>query len=460
MRLMMDLVVNHTSDEHRWFVESRSSRDNPYRDYYIWHPGKDGREPNDWASFFSGSAWKKDEITGEYYLHLFAEKQPDLNWDNPAVRREVHDIMRFWLDKGVDGFRMDVIPFISKDQAFPDYPERHRTRPQYAHADGPRLHDYLREMNREVLRHYDVTTVGEAFGVTLEQTPLLVDERRGELDMILHFDAVRVDRGEGWRWKPWALPDLKAIYARHHRALDVHCWHTVFLSNHDNPRPVSHFGDDEEPYRVPSAKLLATMLLTLKGAPFVYQGDELGMTNHPFTDIGQFDDIEVRNAWRAEVLTGRVSAAEFMANMLKVSRDHARTPMQWDDGPNAGFTTSRPWFAVNPNADRINAKQALADPASVYHHYARLIALRRDALSLVYGDYEDLDPDHPTVFAYTRTLASEAHLIVLNFSREVVPYRLPDGLEAGRLLLSNLDGAESSGTTVTLRPWEARIYRS
>jgi oligo-1,6-glucosidase len=458
MRLIVDLVANHTSDEHRWFVESRRSKDSPYRDYYIWHPGKGGREPNDWQSFFSGSAWTKDEGTGEYYLHLFAEKQPDLNWDNPAVRREIYDIMRFWLDKGVDGFRMDVIPFISKDQTFPDYPEHHRTRPQYVHADGPKLHEYLQEMNREVLSHYDVMTVGEAFGVTLEQTPLLVDERRGELNMIFHFDAVRIDRAEGWRWRPWTLPELKAIYARHDQALDVHAWATVFLSNHDNPRLVSHFGDDEEPYRVPSAKLLATMLLTLKGTPFIYQGDELGMTNYPFTDIGQFDDIEVKNAWRADVLTGRASADEFMANMRKISRDHSRTPMLWDEGPNGGFTTGKPWLAVNPNAGSINARLALADPGSIYHYYARLTALRRAALPLIYGDYKDLDPDHPTVFAFTRALGSEAYLILLNFSREAAPYRLPDGMEAGRLVLSNLDGGES-GAALTLRPWEARLYQ-
>jgi oligo-1,6-glucosidase len=277
--------------------------------------------------------------------------------------------------------------------------------------------------------------------------------------MIFHFDAVRIDRAEGWRWKPWTLPDLKAIYAAHDQALDIHCWSTVFLSNHDNPRLVSHFGDDEEPHRVPSAKLLATMLLTLKGTPFIYQGDELGMTNYPFTDIGQFDDIEVKNAWRADVLTGRASADEFLANMLKISRDHSRTPMQWGEGPNGGFTTGEPWLAVNPNADRINARQALADPGSIYHYYASLIALRRAALPLVYGDYKDLDPDHPTLFAYTRALGSEACLIVLNFSRDVAPYRLPDGIEAGRLLLGNLDDSGDSGAVLTLRPWEARVYQ-
>lgn len=460
MRLVIDLVVNHSSDEHHWFVESRKSEDNPYRDYYIWHPGRDGREPNDWRSFFSGSAWKKDAATGEYYLHLFAEKQPDLNWENPALRQEVYDVMRYWLDKGVDGFRMDVIAFISKDRSFADYPERHRARPEYFHAEGPRLHEFLQEMGREVLSHYDVMTVGEAFGVTFEQASLLVDERRGELDMLIHFDAVRIDRGEGWRWRPWTLPEFKAVFSRQDALMDIHTWRSICLSNHDNPRLVSHFGDPEEPYRVPSAKLLATLLLTLKGTPLLYQGDEIGMTNYPFADISDFDDIEAKNAWRADVEGGHVGAEEFLAHMLKTSRDHARTPMQWDDGANGGFTTGTPWFPVNPNADRINAKQAIADPDSIHHHYARLIALRKSALPLVYGDYRDLDPEHPRLFVYTRAIGPDAYLIVLNFSRDEVTYRPPADVEVGELLMGTLDGAKPGGAVMTLRAWEGRVYRA
>lgn len=459
MRLILDLVVNHSSDEHRWFVASRSAKDNRCRDYYIWHPGREGgREPNDWRSFFSGSAWTKDELTGEYFLHLFAEQQPDLNWDNPKLRCEVYDLMRFWLDKGVDGFRMDVIAFISKDRSFPDYPEQDRARPEYFHTRGPKLHRYLQEMNREVLSQYDVMTVGEAFGVTLEQASLLVDERRGELDMLIHFDAVRLDRGAGWRWRPWTLPELKAVFSRVDAAMDEHAWRSVCLSNHDNPRLVSHFGDAEEPYRMPSAKLLATMLLTLKGTPFIYQGDEIGMTNYPFAEIGDFDDIEVQNAWRAEVAAGRVSADEFMAHMLKTSRDHARTPMQWNDGINAGFTAGEPWFAVNPNADRINARQAYADPGSIYHHYARLVALRKSAPPLVYGDYTDLEPEHPSLFVYTRAIGSDAYLIVLNFSREEATYRLPVHAEDRNLLVSNHNEADDGATTIRLHAWGARVY--
>ena len=324
MKLVLDLVVNHSSDEHAWFVESRKSKDNPYRDYYIWRPAKDGHEPNNWVSFFSGPAWKLDPATNEYYLHLFAEKQPDLNWDNPKLRREVYDLMKFWLDKGVDGFRMDVIPFISKREGLPDLPPEYMTRPQYFYAMGPHLHEYLQEMNREVLSQYDVMTVGEAFGVTLAQTPTLVDERRNELNMIFNFDVVRLDR-DGRLWRNWTLPEMKAIYTTQNKALDVHSWNTVFLSNHDNPRVVSAFGDDSPAFRVPSAKLLATMLLTLKGTPFIYQGDELGMTNYPFTSIEQFDDIEVKNGWKADVLTGKVKADDYIANLRKTSRDNSRT---------------------------------------------------------------------------------------------------------------------------------------
>jgi oligo-1,6-glucosidase len=316
-------------------------------------------------------------------------------------------------------------------------------------------------MNREVLSKYDVMTVGEAFGVTLEQTPLLVDERRNELNMIFHFDVVRLDRGEAWRWKPWTLPDLKAIYSRFDKGLDAHSWHTVFLSNHDNPRAVSHFGDDSPEYRVPAAKLLATMLLTLKGTPFIYQGDELGMTNYPFRRIEEFDDIEARNAWEAEVLTVQVSPDEFIAHMLKTSRDHSRTPMQWNDSQNAGFTSAaKPWLAVNPNYKELNAKRALADPDSIYHYFRRIIDLRKSAPALIYGDYRDLDPANPVIFSYTRTLGTDQHLIVLNFSKDNVTYSLPEGARAGELMLSNLETREENVSLVNLKGWEARVYRA
>ncbi len=464
MKLVLDLVVNHSSDEHRWFVESRKSKDNPFRDYYIWKPGKmdaAGNEgpPNNWTSFFSGSAWKKDDATGEYYLHYFAEKQPDLNWENPKLRAEVYDLMKFWLDKGVDGFRMDVIPFISKDQSFGDLTAHQLAHPEFTYAMGPRLHAYLQEMNAQVLSKYDGMTVGEAFGVTLEQTPTLVDERRKELNMVFNFAAVRLDQDNGLA-RQWTLPELKAIYAEQDKALDVHSWNTIFLSNHDNPRPVSSFGDDSAAYRVASAKLLATLLFTMKGTPFVYQGDELGMTNYPFRTIDDFNDIAVKNAWRDVVVPGKVSAESFLANMRKTSRDNARTPMQWDATAQAGFTTgSKPWLAVNPNYAEINAKAELADPNSVYHYYHRLISMRAKTPALVYGDFVDLDPGNPKVFAYTRTLGKESYLVVLNFSGESVEFGLPAGKAVGRLLTGNLSDAPAEKSTLHLRPWEARIYQ-
>ena len=459
MKLILDLVVNHTSDEHAWFAESRKSKENPYRDYYIWRPGKDGREPNNWISFFSGSAWTLDPATNEYYLHLFATKQPDLNWDNPKVRREVYGLMKFWLDKGVDGFRMDVIPFISKRPGLPDLPPEYMTRPQYFYAMGPQLHQYLREMNREVLSKYDAMTVGEAFGVTLEQTRSLVDERRHELDMIFNFDVVRLNR-DGEQWRDWTLPEMKAIYTTDDKTLDVHSWNTVFVSNHDNPRAVSAFGDDSPAFRIPSAKLLATMLLTLKGTPFIYQGDELGMTNYPFTRIEEFDDIQVKNGWKADVLTGKMKSDPYLANLRKTSRDNSRTPMQWDDSSNAGFTTAAtPWLRVNPNYEEINAARELADPSSIYNYFRKMVEFRKKTPALVYGAYEDLDPRNAHIFAYTRTLGGEKYLVLLNFSKDNISYTLPGGLTAGELQISNLASREAKTQVLNLKPWEARVYR-
>ena len=458
MRLVLDLVVNHSSDEHRWFVESRKSKDNPYRDYYIWRPARNGGPPNNYTSFFSGSAWQLDPATNEYYLHLFAVKQPDLNWDNPKVRHEVYDLMKFWLDKGVDGFRMDVIPFISKQPGLPDIPPQYRERPEYFYTQGPHLHEYLQEMNREVLSKYDVMTVGEAFGVTLEQTPTLVDDRRHELNMIFNFDAVRLAHPVA-PWVGWTLPKLKAIYAEEDAKLDVHSWNTIFLSNHDNPRVVSTYGDDAPEWRLTSAKLLATMILTLKGTPFIYQGDELAMTNYPFTKLEDFDDIEVKNAWKARVESGQVSAANFLANARKVSRDNARTPMQWENSPNGGFTsTSKPWLAVNPNYKDINAKQEESDPDSVYHYFQHMLAFRKTTKAFAYGSYKDLDPENPKIFAYTRTLGSERYLVVLNFSRDAISYSIPDGLHAGKLLMSNVGTREEQTGKLSLKGWEARVY--
>ena len=465
MRLIIDLVVNHTSDEHHWFVESRSSKDNPYRDYYIWRPGKPNPDsptgfdpPNNYPSFFSGSAWQFDPTTKEYYLHYFAVKQPDLNWDNPKVRTEVFDLMKFWLDKGVDGFRMDVIPLISKRAGLPDLTPDELQHAHLVYANGPHMNEYLQQMNREVLSKYDVMTVGEALGISLQQTPMLVDDRRHELDMIFNFDAVRVNR-DGRQWKDWALPQLKAIYAAHARELDTHSWDTVFLANHDNPRLVSSFGDDSPAFRVPSAKVLATMLLTLRGTVFLYQGDELGMTNYPFRTMADFDDIEAKNGYKADVLTGHTSEEAYLANLRHMSRDNARTPMQWDATSQAGFTTGpRSWLAVNPNYTQINAASEIKDRDSIYSYTARLIALRSKTHALVYGDYKDLDPENPKIYAYTRTLGADRYLVVLNFGKDPIAYTIPGDVKPKHLLMTNQGSTEINISTLNLKPWEARIY--
>jgi oligo-1,6-glucosidase len=443
MKLIIDLVVNHSSDEHAWFAESRKGPDNPYRDYYIWRPGHGDQPPNNWASIFLGPAWTREG--DDWYLHLFASKQPDLNWENPAVRHEVHDLMRFWLDKGVDGFRMDVIPFISKDQEFKDLLENQRTKPQFAYTTGPKLHEYLQEMRREALAPYDTMTVGEAFGVTLDQTPLLIDERRGELDMIFQFDTVEVDRGTDGRWKPWALPELKRIFTRHEAALDKHCWPTVFFSNHDNPRVVSRYGDDRPEWRIKSAQVMAALLLTMKGTPFMYQGDEIGMTNFPFAAPEQFDDLWTKAAWREEVESGRTTPEAFLFNQNKVSRDHARTPMQWSDAANGGFTSATPWLAVNPNYSQVNAQTS----GELYDVFARLIALRHAERALVYGDFHDRMPDHPHLFVYERTIVGKGFVVALNFSAEEQACEL-----CGDIVFSNY-GSQAG----LLRGWEARMCR-
>lgn len=468
MRLIIDLVVNHTSDEHKWFVESRSSKTNPYRDFYIWRPGHtaaDGTRtpPNNYPSYFSGSAWTLDPKTNEYYLHYFATKQPDLNWENPKVREEVFSLMRFWLDKGVSGFRMDVIPLVSKPTGMPDLTAEQLQTPPNAYANGPHLAEYLQQMNREVLSHYDDMSVGEATGTTLAQTNALVDDRRHELNMIFNFDAIKLGRSDFGpsQLGAWSLPELKAIYDAHATVLTKHDWDTVFLSNHDNPRIVSTFGDDSAAMRVPSAKLFETMILTLRGTPYMYEGDELGMTNYPFKKLEDYDDIAIKNAYKALVETGKVSAEKFFSTQAKVTRDNARTPMQWDSSPQGGFTTgSHPWLAVNPNYKQINAAAEEKDPASVLNYVRALLKLRSQTKAFTYGDYQDLDPNDAHVYAYTRTLGTEKYLMVENFSSSPVTYTLPGGLKAAKLLLSDYPGSHQAGTgTLALAPWESRIYK-
>ncbi|MGJ3265476.1 MAG: alpha-glucosidase [Salinarimonas sp.] len=464
MRLIVDMVVNHSSDEHAWFVESRASKESDKRDWYVWHPGRDGgaAPPNDWRSFFGGSAWARDAATGEWYMHLFHEKQPDLNWESEPARAAIYDAMRFWLDKGVDGFRLDVIAFVSKDHAFPDYPPEHRDAPENYHANGPRLFEHLSAMRREAYRGADKVALGEAFGVTLPEAARLVAEGSGPLDMLIHFDAVRIDRAGMWRWKPVSLAAFKRVFSDMERLLGRTAWRAVTLSNHDNPRLVSHFGDDGPHWRVRSACLLATLTLTLKGTPIVYQGDEIGMTNHPFARIEDYDDVEAKGSWRDWVETGKVDAQEFLDNLWRTSRDHARTAMQWDDGPNAGFTTGTPWFHVAPNYREINAAAARADDASVYHAYRRLIALRRERPELVYGDYADHLPDDARLFVYERRIGAAACLVALNMSGEPASFAPPQGFPGAALRLVDGGPPEDAGAwlagDVTLGPWESRIW--
>ena len=472
MKLVMDLVVNHTSDEHPWFVESRSSTDNPKRDWYWWRPprggmgaGDPGAEPNNWGSIFSGSAWELDDNTGEYYLHLFSRKQPDLNWENPEVRQAVYSMMRWWLNRGIDGFRMDVINFISKDTALPD--GRVRDGGLYGDGmphfvDGPRIHEFLQEMHREVFAGREgLVTVGEMPGVTVEEAKLYTDPARREVDMVFQFEHVQVDHGETrWDVRPLRLRDLKAVLGRWQAGLADVGWNSLYWNNHDQPRVVSRFGDDGE-HRVRSAKMLGTVLHLHRGTPYVYQGEELGMTNAPFDSIGDFRDIQSLNHYAEAVGTG--SDPETVLNALRVSgRDNARTPMQWDNTENAGFTTGTPWISVNPNHEEINARAALADDDSVFHHYRRLIELRRTEPAVAHGDFHMLLADHDQVYAFTRRHGTTELLLLANFSGEPVTIEVPDAdrWQAAELVLANypIDTAENL-RELTLRPFEACVYR-
>jgi len=468
IRLVMDLVVNHTSDEHRWFVEARKSKDNPYRDYYIWRPGKDGREPNNWASFFGGSAWQYDETTGEYYLHLFSRKQPDLNWENPKVRAEVFAMMDWWLKKGVDGFRMDVINLISKVPGLPDAPvvtaDRYQFGGQYF-MHGPRLLEFLGEMKREVLSRYDLLTVGETPLTTTRQAAEITNEETGVLSMLFQFEHMDLDADlspaavSGVR--AWRLADLKRIMTRWQKDLEGRGWNSLYLSNHDQPRSVSRFGDDGR-YRVESAKMLGTFLHMQQGTPYVYQGEEIGMTNVAFESIDDYRDLATRHLYREAVEEKGIDPAVALAAVHARSRDNARTPMQWDDGPEAGFTTGTPWIKVNPNYRTINVRQALADPNSILHYYRELIRLRKENPVMVYGSYDLILDDHPEIYAFTRTLEDDRLLVMLNFGQGTPVFELPGHITfAGKeLLISNypVDATEDIHR-LALRPFEARVYR-
>ena len=471
IRIVMDLVVNHTSDEHPWFVESRSSKDSAKRDWYWWRPpregmdaGAPGAEPTNWQSFFSGPAWELDEATGEYYLHLFSRKQPDLNWENPEVREAVYAMMRWWLDRGVDGFRMDVINMISKDLPLRDG----RVLDHGPYADGspfyicgPRIHEFLQEMHREVFagRPEKLLTVGEMPAVTVDEAVLFTDPARREVDMVFQFEHVGLDHGEHkWDRRPLELAELKASLGRWQAGLAEVGWNSLYWNNHDQPRAVSRFGDDGR-YRVESAKLLATVLHLHRGTPYVYQGEELGMTNVPFEGAQSFLDIESVNYYRAAVGLGR-SPEEVLEALREGSRDNARSPVQWDASPHAGFTTGEPWFPVNPNHVEINADAELADPDSVFHHYRRLIELRHSDPVVADGDFHMLLPEHPAIYAFTRSLDTQTVLVVANFSSDDQRVEGLPGEEdwgTAELVLGNYPGPGVG--LPPLRPWEARVYR-
>lgn len=463
MHLMIDIVINHTSDQNAWFVASKSSRDNPYRDYYFWRDGKDDQAPNNYLSFFGGSAWQFEPETGQYYLHYFAKQQPDLNWDNPRVREDLYAMLRFWLDKGVSGLRFDTIATISKIPSFPDLTPQQLQNFAEAYTHGPNLHRYIHEMNREVFSHYDVATAGELFGIPLSQVPLFVDRRREELDMAFTFDLIRVDRctNERWRRKDWTLSEFRHIIDQLDDIAGNYGWNAIFLANHDNPRAVSKFGDDSPQWRAPSAKALGTLLLTQRATPFIYQGQELGMTNYPFKKLSDFDDIEVKGQWRDYVETGKVSADEFLNNVKLTSRDNSRTPFQWDDSPNAGFTSGIPWMKVNPNYTEINAASELNDPNSIYHYYAKLIKIRHATPALIYGAYHDLDPENNDVYAYTRILGTEKYLVVINFKEIPIRYTLPDSLSIDSVITESnaRDPVTKNAAALNLQPWQAGIYK-
>ena len=464
IKIMMDLVVNHTSDEHAWFVESKKSVDNPYRDFYIWRKGKeDGSEPNNWGSCFSGSAWKYDPQTDMYFLHLFSKKQPDLNWDNPDVREHVFDMMNWWCEKGIDGFRMDVISLISKPEGLPDGVPGENGYADSGCANGPHVHEYLKEMNKKVLSHYDLITVGEAAGVTLEEAKKYASADGSELNMVFQFEHV----GEGenqkthygkWDGKKMPLVEWKAILSKWQTGLEGKAWNSLYLSNHDQPRSVSKFGDDREAYREISAKMLATCLHMMQGTPYVYQGEELGMCNAYFEKLEDYRDIESLNAYKELTETCGVSHEEMMGYLKRISRDNARTPMQWDDSANAGFTTGTPWIKVNSNYKTVNAKQQTTDPDSVFSYYKELIRLRHENDIIVYGEYELLEPQNEELFIYTRTWSNEQLMVLCNFTDKdvVIPAAVMAQIPAdAQILISNYVG----NLEAVLRPYEARVYR-
>ena len=463
IKIMMDLVVNHTSDEHNWFIESRKSTDNPYRDYYIWRPAKeDGSLPNNWGSCFSGPAWEYDKTTDMYFLHLFSKKQPDLNWDNPAVRQDVFDMMNWWLKKGVDGFRMDVISLISKEPGLPDKePGINGYATFNVSANGPHVHEYLQEMRQKALNNADTITVGECSGVTLEEAKKYARSDEKELNMVFQFEHMDVDSDEKagkWTTRKMDLRNLKKILTRWQKGLQDIAWNSLYWENHDQPRSVSRFGNDSDEYREISAKMLATCIHMMQGTPYVYQGEELGMTNCPFNTLDNFRDLESINAFHELTEQGKMTEEDMMAAIGYKGRDNARTPMQWDDSAYAGFSTTNPWIMVNPNYTKINAKDQVNREDSVFKYYQKLIKLRHESELIVYGTYDLILDDDKDIYAYIRTLGDEKLIVYCNFSENTREVELPEEFTNGKVLISNYIDAKVNHK-ITLRPYEAIVIQ-
>ena len=473
IRFIMDLVVNHSSDEHEWFKQSRSSRDNPYRDYYHWWPAEKGK-PNYRWSFFDekGEAWQYDKPTDAYYLHYFSKKQPDLKWENPQVRQEVYDIMKFWLKKGVDGFRLDAFQFVSKDTSFPKLPDGYEQSARNVikhHGMGPNIHEYLQEMYTEVLSQYDTFAVSEGAGSSFEDAHSLVDEERNELQMVYHFEAV--DMGKDIHQRH-TLDDFKDIHSAWDKSFAEKGWLSIFLANHDSPRMVSKFGDDRPQFRALSAKLLNTFLLSMRGTSYCYFGDELGMTNSPFTSIDEYQDIAAINGYKKMLHEGG-DKTDFMATLSAFSRDHSRTPMQWDDSEYAGFSRSQPWLPAHSNKNEVNVKAQEIDPQSVLNHFRKMTDLRKRNKVLVYGKYTLLKPEHQQVYLYLRELKDKdilstqapkakapvmtKMLVALNFSDHCSLITIPKSFKSATLLINNSSTFELSGVELNMKPYQAII---
>ena len=462
MKLIMDLVINHTSDEHPWFIESRSAKDNPYRDYYIWHPGKNDEEPNNWESIFGGSAWQYDEKTEEYYMHVFSRKQPDLNWENPDVRSNLYKMVNWWLDKGIDGFRVDAISHIKKTPGFPDMPNPDNKKyvPSYdGHMNRPGIQTYLEELKEKTFENYDIMTVGEANGVSIEQADEWVGEKKGKFDMIFQFEHLDL-------WGKSAtggldIHGLKQTLSKWQKGLEGIGWNALFLENHDQPRSVSTWANDTS-MRKEAAKSFATMYFLMQGTPFIYQGQEIGMTNVKFDSIDDYNDVAIKNLYKSERKAGK-SHEEVMKVIWKNGRDNSRTPMQWNTEENAGFTTGTPWIKVNPNHKEINVEEELENPNSIYCYYKKLIDLRKSSDVLIYGSYELILEDHDQVFAYTRTLDNKTYVVLANLFAQDAEVEFPTSVtgEKAEIKLSNYQvehDIETLGKTV-FRPYEARVYQ-